>query len=84
MIKRLLIVLILLGILTMVFLHSQKTVECWWGIMYPTLSYTTFEDDERDTRISSTEPHYIYLPKNQVEEPVKVKFIFIEWLKELF
>ena len=25
--------------------NSQKTVECWWGVLYPPLSFVGFEDD---------------------------------------
>ena len=31
--------------------QKTKTVECWWGVIYPSLSFIGFEDN---TKVSST------------------------------
>ena len=53
--------------------QKTKTVECWWGIMYPSLSFIGFEDN---TKISSADEDYIY-----TSNKVKMKFAIVEWLK---
>lgn len=53
--------------------QQTKTVECWWGVMYPSLSFIGFEDN---TKVSSTDEDYIY-----TDNKVKMKFAIVEWLK---
>lgn len=42
------LVIFLIVFIGLGFYNSQKTVECWWGVMYPTLSYIGI-DDETET-----------------------------------
>ena len=58
--------------------YKKKTqaVECWWGVMYPSLSYVGFEDE---TKISSTDKDYVY-----TDNKVKYKFAIVEWFENLF
>lgn len=64
--------------------QSQKTVECWWGVLYPALSFIAVEDDSEDnkTQISSLNPQYVYV--NYEEEPIKMKIAIVEWFKNTF
>lgn len=64
------------------FYNSQKTVEAWWGVMYPTLSFIGFEDEEQDnTKVSALDANYYFIEK---EEPVKMKLAIVEWFKNTF
>lgn len=77
--KKLVIFLILFVILLCGINYYKKkieTIECWWGIMYPTLSYIGFEDE---TKISSSDKDYIYS-----DNKVKYKFAIVEWFENLF
>lgn len=79
------IVIILLAILFIIiinFYNSQRTVECWWGTVYPSLSFIAIEDEEeKDTgKISSLNNNYFYLN----EEPIKIKIAIVEWFKKYF
>ena len=66
------------------FYNSRKTIECWWGVAYPTLSFIAFEDEDEDTaRISSLNSDYIYV-KEYEEKPVKIKIAIVEWFKKYF
>lgn len=66
------------------FYNSQKTIECWWGVMYPSLSFIPFEDEEQNnTKLSSNNPHYIYIKQSE-EEPIKMKIAIVEWFKNTF
>lgn len=64
------------------FYNSQQTVECWWGTVYPSLSFIAIEDEEeKDTgKISSLNNNYFYLN----EEPIKIKIAIVEWFKKYF
>lgn len=42
------LVIFLMVFIGLSFYNSQRTVECWWGVMYPTLSYIGI-DDETET-----------------------------------
>lgn len=87
-------IVIFLGILFILFtglnLYMQKryqTVECWWGVMYPPLSFIAIEDEESATkqqvRYSSLNSDYLYIA--QAEEPqIKYDFAIVKWLKEKF
>lgn len=80
--KKLIIFTILFIILLFgINLYKKKTetIECWWGVMYPTLSYVGFEDID-ETKISSVDTNYIYIGDNKV----KYKFAIVEWLENLF
>lgn len=80
--KRLLIALIVFIIFIIgIFFYNYKTatVECWWGVLYPNLSYVAFEEDN-STQISSADKDYIYVK----EEPVHIKIAILEWFKEKF
>ena len=35
------------------FYNSQRTVECWWGVMYPTLSYIGIDDETETVKTDS-------------------------------
>lgn len=73
------LILIIIGIR---YYNSRKTVECWWGVAYPTLSFIAFEDEEDTSKqISSTDENFMYIQK---EEPVKVKIAILEWFKKIF
>lgn len=77
--KKLVIFLSLLVILFFgINYYKKKTeaVECWWGVMYPSLSYVGFEDE---TKISSTDIDYVYY-----DGKVKYKFALLEWFDNLF
>ena len=82
-------IVILLGILFILFAGlnylvqtKYKTVECWWGIMYPSLSFIALEDEEEkvSVRYSSLDNHF-YLKQ---EPEIKYDFMFLKWLKEKF
>ena len=71
------------------FYNSQKTVECWWGVMYPSLSFIAIEDEEdtsaRKAMISSSDINYFYISEDEVEEePIKFKIAIVEWFKKHF
>ena len=81
-------IVILLGILFILFaiimFYIQKqnqTVECWWGIMYPSLSFIAIEDEEQvSVRYSSLDNHFI-----QIKEPeIEYDFLLLKWFKEKF
>lgn len=73
------LILIIIGIR---YYNSKRTVECWWGVAYPTLSFIAFEDEEDISKqISSTDENFMYIQK---EEPVKVKIAILEWFKKIF
>lgn len=77
--KKLVIFLSLLVILFFGINYYKKkteTVECWWGVMYPSLSYIGFEDE---TKISSTDTDYVY-----ADNKIKYKFAIVEWFNNLF
>ena len=83
MFKKIIFVLLIfiLVIIGVRYYNSQKTVECWWGVMYPSLSFIAFEEeDENEEKISSLDTNFTYTKK---EEPVKVKIGIIEWIKNL-
>lgn len=88
--KIVIIALIILFIIIMLFKYydSQKTVECWWGTIYPTLSFVGFEDtdgkeQEKTAKISASDKDYIYF-KEAEEKPIKIKFILFELFKKFF
>lgn len=73
------LILIIIGIR---YYNSKRTVKCWWGVAYPTLSFIAFEDEEDISKqISSTDENFMYIQK---EEPVKVKIAILEWFKKIF
>ena len=81
--KKLIISLIIVGLIFMgigIF-KSKETTECWWGVLYPSLSYVGFEDETSATQISSVDSNYIYVKE---EEPVKIKIAIVEWFKKIF
>lgn len=86
MIKKIILVISIAFIIVFGFktYNSSKTVECWWGTLYPSLSFVAFEDEaELESKISTLDTHY--LPNNIKEEkPIKYKFAIIEWFKEIF
>lgn len=80
--KFLLLILIIFVIIICgyTYYNSQKTTECWWGVLYPPLSFVGFEeDDTQRAEISSLDEDYFYIQK---EEPIKFKFAIAEWLEE--
>ena len=84
MFKKIIFILIL-GLIIFIgidYYNSQKTVECWWGVVYPSLSFIAIEDeDEDETKISALDTNYYYIDK---EEPVKIKIAILEWFKKHF
>ena len=74
------------------FYNSQQTVECWWGVVYPSLSFIAVEDDEEvttvhESMISSSDINYFYLSEDKIEEeeePIKFKIAIVEWFKKHF
>lgn len=93
--KKLLIIGLLMLILVIGavwYYNSHKTIECWWGVMYPTLSYVAIEDDDgqsktadKGTQISSLEPNYVgYSTEKTQEEPIKFKLAIIEFFNKYF
>ena len=84
MFKKIIFILIL-GLIIFIgidYYNSQKTVECWWGVVYPSLSFIAIEDeDEDETKISALNTNYYYIDK---EEPVKIKIAILEWFKKHF
>ena len=84
MIKR---IVILLGILFILFTglnyfiqNKYRSVECWWGVMYPALSFVALEDEEETVRYSSLDNHFY----TEQESEVKYDFMFLKWLKQKF
>lgn len=61
--------------------NSQKAVECWWGVLYPSLSFIAIEDRE-ETKVSTLDTNYYYI--NNEDEPVKIKIAILEWFKNHF
>ena len=81
--KKFVIYLILIFIIIMgisFFKYKTEATECWWGVLYPTLSYVGFEDDTSIARISNTDTNYLYIPNTTI----KTKFLIVEWLKSKF
>lgn len=73
------IVLILFGIK---YYNSQKTTECWWGVIYPSLSFVAIEEDNYEyAQISSLDEDYMPHLNNK---DIQFKFAIVEWLKEMF
>lgn len=85
MFKKIILILIL-GLVIFIgisYYSSRKTVECWWGVVYPSLSFITIEDeDEDETKISALDTNYYYI--NKEEEPIKIKIAILEWFKKHF
>lgn len=84
MIKKIILslIMLILIIIGIRYYNSKRTVECWWGVAYPTLSFIAFEDEEDISKqISSTDENFMYIQK---EEPVKVKIAILEWFKKIF
>ena len=77
------IVLLCLILILLVGINLHKaataTTECWWGVIYPNLSYVAFEDTE-NTKISASDTKYIYLNDNKI----KYKFAIVEWFNNVF
>lgn len=73
----LIVILLVIGICF--FKYKTEAIECWWGIMYPSLSYIAFEDgDTSIAKISSSDKDYLYIPDTKI----KTKIFIIEWLKD--
>lgn len=85
MFKKIILILIL-GLVIFIgisYYNSRKTVECWWGVVYPSLSFIAIEDeDEDETKISALDTNYYYI--NKEEEPIKIKIAILEWFKKHF
>lgn len=61
------------------FKYKTEAIECWWGVMYPSLSYIAFEDEDTSVaKISSSDKDYLYIPDTKI----KTKIFIIEWLKD--
>lgn len=57
--------------------YQHRTVECWWGVMYPSLSFIGFEED---TKVSALDTNYMPTSSNET----KYKLAIVEWLENLF
>ena len=72
------LVIILLVVLGVSFYkYKTNSVECWWGVVYPQLSYIAFKDE--DTKVSSSDTDYFY-----IDNKIKVKWAIWEWIKSSF
>ena len=83
MIKKIVILLgLILIILLSVNLYIKRTqaVECWWGVMYRSLSFIALEDEEETVRYSSLDNHFYV----EQEPEIKYDFMFFKWLKQKF
>lgn len=73
------LIAILLVIGICFFKYKTEAIECWWGVMYPSLSYIAFEDEDTSiAKISSSDKDYLYIPDTKI----KTKIFIIEWLKD--
>lgn len=73
------LIAILLVIGICFFKYKTEAIECWWGVMYPSLSYIAFEDEDTSVaKISSSDKDYLYIPDTKI----KTKIFIIEWLKD--
>lgn len=73
------LIAILLVIGICFFKYKTEAIECWWGVMYPSLSYIAFEDEDTSiAKISSSDKDYLYIPDTKI----KTKVFIIEWLKD--
>ena len=79
--KKLVIFLFILIIILFIGYQQQKneTVECWWGVIYPSLSFIGFEDNEEIQYSSIAE-----IKPNNNNNKIKYKSFILEWLKENF
>ena len=69
--------LILIIILSVnLYIKRTQTVECWWGVIYPTLSFIALEDEE-PTRYSSLNNTFV-----EQEPEIKYDFMFLKWLRQ--
>lgn len=75
-----LILIILLGI--QVYQYYNRTVECWWGVMYPSLSFIPLEDEdeEQNMRLSALDTDYVVFTDNNTE--IKHKIWILEWFNK--
>ena len=83
MFKKIILILVL-GLVIFIgisYYNSRKTVECWWGVVYPSLSFIAIEDED-ETKVSALDTNYYYI--NNEDEPVKIKIAILEWLKNHF
>lgn len=81
MIKKIVILLGLILIIVLsanLYIKRNQAVECWWGVMYPTLSFIALEDEE-PTRYSSLNTTYV-----EQEPEIKYDFMFLKWFREKF
>ena len=76
----LILVLSLVIFIGISYYNSRKTVECWWGVVYPSLSFIAIEDED-ETKISALDTNYYYIDE---EESVKIKIAILEWFKKHF
>ena len=90
MIKKIVILLGILIILllsfTLIYIEYTKSVECWWGVLYPTLSFIAFEDNELNDNIqyASLGLDYFQASKYEDDSTIKYKIGIIEWLNSIF
>lgn len=83
MFKKIIFILVL-GLIIFIgidYYNSQKTVECWWGVLYPSLSFIAIEDED-ETKVSALDTNYYYI--NNEDEPIKIKIAILEWFKNHF
>lgn len=83
--KKILVLLSLILVLIIGFLyyqHKTETIECWWGVLYPNLSFIGFENEEDNTKISALDTDY--MPSTTDTEEIQYKIAIVEWLNKLF
>ena len=77
------LIAILLVIGICFFKYKTEAIECWWGVMYPSLSYIAFEDEDTSVaKISSSDTDY--MPSTTDTEEIQYKIAIVEWLNKLF
>lgn len=84
--KRFLMVLIILLFIGIgIYYYQNKTIECWWGVCYPSLSFIAFENEEEDTTVKFSALDKDYIPDTiEKENQIKYKWFIIKWWKEKF
>ena len=83
--KFLLLILIIFVIIICgyAYYNSQKTTECWWGVLYPSLSFIGFEENKSEkTEFSSVDRNYLFIEKEN--DSIKIKIAIIEWFNKYF
>lgn len=76
--------LITIGI---ILFKQQQTIECWWGVCYPQLSFIGFEDtdENENNKLSSTDlNHKTFIKTTDNNEKIKFKFFIFDWFDKYY